>query len=413
MAIDVRERYLGCLLGNAVGDALGSPMEWLCVDVVHEANTKPCLDDYVDDKRRIIEMTPGSAYADALADIKTPNKTWRRSRKAGWTTDDNLFTMILAETIATSGSLNMDSFSERLAALGNFSDIGTTTRRAIKALKRYASIPGVWKVTGREVSKRLLRDKNWPEGEISSNGALMRVAPVGLYHAQSNPTSISRDAVLSTIITHDSDLCAWSSAFMAHVIANLAGGKPKKLSVELAAYETRRNGSVLKLFDEPYEATLWHKIRGDTIYRKVYRHHVTVRGLDIVAGAADNCIRGTHGQHALPIDEIGSRKDFFYVLHALRIATHYFLHTDSFEEALIRCVNHGGDTDTYAAICGAMAGTYYGVDAIPKRWIDMLNAGAVEEKQKLYYTVREIEKIADDLFLAADARRPRQVIAVR
>ena len=41
------------------------------------------------------------------------------------------------------------------------------------------------------------------------------------------------------------------------------------------------------------------------------------------------------------------------------------LSTDSFEEAITEVVNLGGDTDTAGAILGAMAGAYYGVDAIP------------------------------------------------
>jgi len=181
MGMDICERYRGCLLGNAVGDALGSPMEWLQVDAIREANKQPCLDDYVDADRRIVKMTPGSVYAEAIKGVPGIKVTIedyikRSNRLAGRTTDDNLFTMILAETIATKGSLDMDSFSQRLAGLGDFSDIGSTTRRAIKALNRYASIPGVWKVSGREVAMRSLRDKGWPQGAIRSNGALMRIA---------------------------------------------------------------------------------------------------------------------------------------------------------------------------------------------------------------------------------------------
>ena len=48
------------------------------------------------------------------------------------------------------------------------------------------------------------------------------------------------------------------------------------------------------------------------------------------------------------------------------------LTTDSFEEAVTEVVNLGGDTDTAGAILGAMAGAYYGVDAIPARWLDGL-----------------------------------------
>jgi hypothetical protein len=48
------------------------------------------------------------------------------------------------------------------------------------------------------------------------------------------------------------------------------------------------------------------------------------------------------------------------------------LTTSSFEEAITEVVNLGGDADTAGAILGAMAGAYYGVDAIPKRWLDDL-----------------------------------------
>ena len=48
------------------------------------------------------------------------------------------------------------------------------------------------------------------------------------------------------------------------------------------------------------------------------------------------------------------------------------LTTDSFEEAITEVINLGGDTDTAGAILGALAGAYYGIDEIPKRWLDGL-----------------------------------------
>jgi ADP-ribosyl-[dinitrogen reductase] hydrolase len=46
---------------------------------------------------------------------------------------------------------------------------------------------------------------------------------------------------------------------------------------------------------------------------------------------------------------------------------------NSFEEALVLAVNLGEDTDTIGAICGQLAGAYYGVDAIPSRWLEQLH----------------------------------------
>jgi len=48
------------------------------------------------------------------------------------------------------------------------------------------------------------------------------------------------------------------------------------------------------------------------------------------------------------------------------------LTTDSFEEALTEVINLGGDTDTAGAILGALAGAYYGIGQIPRRWLDGL-----------------------------------------
>ena len=51
----------------------------------------------------------------------------------------------------------------------------------------------------------------------------------------------------------------------------------------------------------------------------------------------------------------------------------YWAGKNSFEEAIIGAVNHGGDADTIAAITGSLAGAKFGYDNIPKRWIEQLN----------------------------------------
>ncbi|MXY85388.1 MAG: ADP-ribosylglycohydrolase family protein, partial [Chloroflexi bacterium] len=43
---------------------------------------------------------------------------------------------------------------------------------------------------------------------------------------------------------------------------------------------------------------------------------------------------------------------------------------DGLEEALIRIVNAGGDTDTNAAVAGAVLGARFGASAIPQRWLE-------------------------------------------
>ncbi|MEV5794343.1 ADP-ribosylglycohydrolase family protein [Streptomyces sp. NPDC052192] len=47
--------------------------------------------------------------------------------------------------------------------------------------------------------------------------------------------------------------------------------------------------------------------------------------------------------------------------------------TDSFEDALRAAVDLGGDTDTVAAVTGALAGAVYGDEAVPARWTEVLH----------------------------------------
>jgi hypothetical protein len=57
-----------------------------------------------------------------------------------------------------------------------------------------------------------------------------------------------------------------------------------------------------------------------------------------------------------------------WVLIAFQNAVWQLLHADSFEAAVIDTVMRGGDTDTNAAICGALLGALYGRAAVPIQW---------------------------------------------
>jgi ADP-ribosyl-[dinitrogen reductase] hydrolase len=63
-----------------------------------------------------------------------------------------------------------------------------------------------------------------------------------------------------------------------------------------------------------------------------------------------------------------------YIVDTLRAVLSGFFDTDSFESCLIDVVNRGGDADTTGAIAGMIAGAYYGLDAIPRRWLKRLDA---------------------------------------
>jgi ADP-ribosylglycohydrolase len=69
-------------------------------------------------------------------------------------------------------------------------------------------------------------------------------------------------------------------------------------------------------------------------------------------------------------DYEGGVRSSGYVVNTLECACYSIRVTESFEEALLYAVNLGGDTDTVGAVCGGLAGLYYGLDSIPTEWLE-------------------------------------------
>jgi ADP-ribosyl-[dinitrogen reductase] hydrolase len=72
-----------------------------------------------------------------------------------------------------------------------------------------------------------------------------------------------------------------------------------------------------------------------------------------------------------------------YVVDTLQTVFHYFFTARSFEECLVGTVNQGGDADTTGAIAGMLAGAYYGMEGIPKRWLKRMDRKIVQETAAL------------------------------
>ena len=64
----------------------------------------------------------------------------------------------------------------------------------------------------------------------------------------------------------------------------------------------------------------------------------------------------------------------------LKAATWRFVNTTSYEDCVLAAVNLGDDTDTTAAVAGALAGTAYGIEAIPQEWINTLRGKELMER---------------------------------
>lgn len=83
-----------------------------------------------------------------------------------------------------------------------------------------------------------------------------------------------------------------------------------------------------------------------------------------------------------PID-IRHHEPTGHVVNTERNAEFWFGSTDTFEEAVVGAVNDGGDADTIAALTGGLAGAYYGMEAIPGRWIRQLNPEVVTQLMEM------------------------------
>jgi ADP-ribosyl-[dinitrogen reductase] hydrolase len=72
-----------------------------------------------------------------------------------------------------------------------------------------------------------------------------------------------------------------------------------------------------------------------------------------------------------------------YVVDTIQTVLHAFFTTRGFEECIVAAVNKGGDADTTGAIAGAIAGAYYGPEALTPRWLRRLDPAVRDEIERL------------------------------
>ncbi|MYF92042.1 MAG: ADP-ribosylglycohydrolase family protein, partial [Gemmatimonadetes bacterium] len=168
------------------------------------------------------------------------------------------------------------------------------------------------------------RDQN-----SQANGAMMRISPLGIFGANYESEQVAEWAREDAALTHPHPVCQQANSLYASAIAYAVrtGCEPHYL------YER------IKTWAEniPAEPTL----------------------MSAIDGAAT----------APPVDYVHQQG---WVLTAFRNALWQLLHAENFEQAVVDTVHRGGDTDTNAAICGALLGAVHGREAVPERWVNRL-----------------------------------------
>ena len=192
-----RDRYLGCLVGLALGDALGAPLEFLA--------------------REQIVATWGEVR-DLLGG------GWLNVDPGEYTEDTQL-AVTLAASIVSIGCVEPQDMARRLVAWlqAGPTDVGKLTRIAI----RYHEQGLPWHKVGPRVCFDLI-------GRCAGNGSAMRCAPVGLLHAL-RPDQLIRDSILTSQLTHADPQPVWATVAVNLAIAELLAGRTTDLIPRVAA----------------------------------------------------------------------------------------------------------------------------------------------------------------------------------
>jgi poly(ADP-ribose) glycohydrolase ARH3 len=289
MSPSSRERFLGCLLGQAVGDALGAPFEGFPADHIY------WMVGLVDDL-----LTQSS------------NEVLKY-------TDDTQMMIGVAETLLEHGEIQTPTLCRRF--MENYDPergYGPGARQIIEQMAN----GGDWET---------LSETIFPGGSFG-NGAAMRVAPLGLLFSQDTDRLLEQTR-LSALPTHKHPLGIEGAQLLALGIA-LAMKQPPFDRKEF--YRLLLSQCQSEEFDWQLRAA-----------RKLKRY-----------------------------DSFGFLGNGLPAHRSVVTAIACFTTSpNSFEETVFKAIRMGDDTDTIAAMAGALSGTYLGIQAIPKQWIERLERG--------------------------------------
>jgi len=327
----LKDQILGGILGLAVADAVGVPVEFMSRESLRH--------NPVTDMRGYgtYNQPPGTWSDDTSLTLCLLDSLANKGFDARWELDENFAEPDYADMMQRFISwLDKGKYTPH----GEVFDVGIATR---KALQRFRNGTEPLKCGG--TSER-----------DNGNGSLMRILPLAFYlHADCEDDRMKDEAFFDSV----------------HHVSSLTHAHKRSLiacSVYLIIAETLLGESDL---NSAIKSSL-HKANEFYGTKKEYADDLKHYARLFDTGFA-----------ALPEDEIRSSG---YVVDTLEAALWCLLNTSNYKDCILKAVNLGKDTDTVAAVAGGLAGMYYGVDAIPKNWLNQL--------------VRrdDIEKMCDDFY---------------
>ncbi len=335
--IDAHERFLGSMLGGAMGDALGYAVEFSDIGMIrrhHGADgvTGPVSRDGVaqisDDTQMMLFTLEGLIRAhvarrmkptdnDPVPEVQHAYQRWYHTQGPEWRTAGGPYAQHLQRP---DGWLitNWELFASRapgstcMSALANFAQTGVSAT---------------------------------PHNRINDSkgcGGVMRAAPVAAW--SNDPAEVFYAAVGTAALTHSHPSGFLSAGVLAVIVHQLIREVPLRESVRLARELLTR----------------WRE------------HEEQLRILDKAVALAE---RGVVSPEEIA-QELGGG---WVGEEALAIGLYAVLATDDLREALLLSVNHSGDSDSTGMVCGNIGGALYGTRAIPPEWLETLELRGLVE----------------------------------
>lgn len=336
-----RDRARGCLLGLAIGDALGATLEF----------TTPPEHGFP----KLVRGPHVNIIGGGPFDLPPYGIT-----------DDTAMAACLGASLAERSRLDVDDVTARYARWAvDAPDVGYQTEEVLDRVR--AGVPVA------DAASDLWHEKT--HHPPAGNGALMRTAPIGVAFALHPLEELAMAATDETAITHWDPRCQLASAaFDAAIAAALTGG------TSLTPHDLRQAAFDIK----PY-----------AMLRVLERN-----GNDPAIVAAGDDIESdlraaTADDPGLYESDLHLHEHMGFVRAAFRLAFWELFHAPTFEAALIDVVNRGGDADTNGAITGALLGAFLGESAIPQRWSSPMLRAHTSKKTESPTDLETLLSLAD------------------
>lgn len=340
-----KDKFLGCLIGGAAGDALGYAVEFLSENYIFARFGKSGITEYL------------------LHDGKA------------WISDDTQMTMFTANGLlfgTTRGCTRgiMGTYVSYIA--GAYIDWYKTQYESYTHCNRkfvsswLMHVPELFEPRApgntclSAINAGCCGTVEKPINDSKGCGGVMRVAPIGLYFGQSRkaPLAIDLMGADAAALTHGHEMGYIPAAMLVHIVRLVSHND----SITLKDAVLDSMDAMKMLFPDGKELPGFLKL------------------IDKAVELSESDIPDLEAIHKLGQGWIGDE--------ALAIAVYCALKYDhDFDQALIAAVNHNGDSDSTGAITGNILGAYMGLSGIPKKYIDNLELVDVltELAEDLYY----------------------------